>query len=154
MDMDIFSRVTYHKIEIMPEEQWMSMKDKISPYGVTNPGEEIRRAVYVEFPYRAMDFFRIRTEHGKKLAASAEQDGALQVLFNRASMELFGDAFRRGARLYTGGTPENANSMTDWNRPVHYAGKWLQVQDVVDIRLNDFHQGEEPLMLVGVAGRP
>ena len=150
MDMDIFSRVTYHKIEIMPEEQWMSMKDKISPYGVTNPGEEIRRAVYVEFPYRAMDFFRIRTEHGKKLAASAEQDGALQVLFNRASMELFGDAFRRGARLYTGGTPENANSMTDWNRPVHYAGKWLQVQDVVDIRLNDFHQGEEPLMLVGV----
>ena len=94
-----FSRVTYHKIEIMPEEQWMSMKDKMSPYGVTNPGEEIRRAVYVEFPYRAMDFFRIRTEHGKKLAASAEQDGALQVLFNRASMELFGDAFRRGARL-------------------------------------------------------
>lgn len=77
MDMDIFSRVTYHKIEIMPEEQWMSMKDKISPYGVTNPGEEIRRAVYVEFPYRAMDFFRIRTEHGKKLAASAEQDGGV-----------------------------------------------------------------------------
>ena len=31
MDMDIFSRVTYHKIEIMPEEQWMSMKDKMSP---------------------------------------------------------------------------------------------------------------------------
>ena len=145
MRSDIFNRVTTHYMEVMPEALWLQ----------GSVGEEeadaVKSVIYMEIPYRAMEFFHIRTANGGTLSAEAEQPGKLQVLFNRAAMQECGLTDFRQARLYTGWISGNEwmAFQGDYGNG-HYVRQALQIQDVADIRLNDFHQQERPLMLAGV----
>lgn len=151
MPTDIFNRVTGHEIQVMPEDQWVRLQLKIDAYGGGNLPERVKQMVYVEMPYRAIDFFRLRTEDGAKPRGPKGEDGLFHVWLNRTALQDFGLAdLKRVPSLFTGGMPENSNSIMDYEKEKHYWGRKLQVDDVVNVRLNDFHRVEQPMMIVPV----
>ena len=145
MRSDIFNRVTTHYMGVIPEAVWLQH------HWGEDEADAAKSVIYMEIPYRAMEFFHIRTEQGGTLKAEEEQPGKLQVLFNWAAMQECGLTHPGQAKLYTGMFIRHeymaANGNSDFG---HYFWQELQIQDVADIRLNDFHQQERPLMLVGV----
>ena len=145
MRSDIFNRVTTNYIGVIPEALWLQGnvgKDEV---------DAVKDIVYMEIPYRAMDFFHIRTVHGGTLSVETEQPGRLQVLFNRAAMQEFGLTYPKQAKLYTWMMTghEYMAYQGDYVHG-HYIRQALSVEDEADIYLNDFRQQERPLMLVGV----
>ena len=150
MPTDIFNRVTGHEIQVMPEDQWVRLQPQIDAYG-GDLAERVRQMVYVEMPYRAIDFFRLRTENGTKPHTPKGEDGLFHVWFNQAALQDLGLAdLKRVPSLFTGGMPENSNSIMDYEKEAHYLNRKLQVDDVVNVRLNDFHRAEQPMMIVPV----
>lgn len=95
MRSDIFNRVTTNYIGVIPEALWLQGnvgKDEV---------DAVKDIVYMEIPYRAMDFFHIRTVHGGTLSVETEQPGRLQVLFNRAAHAgIRSDVSQAGQALY------------------------------------------------------
>ena len=151
MPTDIFNRVTGHEIQVMPEEQWVRLQSQIDAYGGRSLPEKVKQMVYVEMPYRAVDFFRIRTENGTRPHTPKGEDGMFHVWFNRAALQDFGLAdLNRMPSLFTGGMPQNSNSIMDFEKEAHYLNRKLRVDEVVDVRLNDFHRAEQPMMIVPV----
>ena len=151
MPTDIFNRVTGHEIQVMPEEQWVRLQSQIDAYGGRSLPEKVKQMVYVEMPYRAVDFFRIRTENGTRPHTPKGEDGMFHVWFNRAALQDFGLAdLNRMPSLFTGGMPQNSNSIMDFEKEAHYLNRTLRVDEVVNVRLNDFHRAEQPMMIVPV----
>ena len=151
MPTDIFNRVTGHEIQVMPEEQWVRLQSQIDAYGGRSLPEKVKQMVYVEMPYRAVDFFRIRTENGTRPHTPKGEDGMFHVWFNRAALQDFGLAdLNRMPPLFTGGMSHNSNSIMDSEKEAHYLNRKLRVDEVVNVRLNDFHRAEQPMMIVPV----
>ena len=111
-------------------------------------------------PYkdRNVERDRVQIYKGRKLLSEKASDtlavkllGKLQVLFNGSAMQAFNVKDVRKARLYTGKMTGNEQCIllkTDYN--THYEHQALNIVGEVDIRLSDFHKGEEEMMLVGV----
>lgn len=151
MPTDIFNRVTRHEIQVLPEEQWLRLHPQLDAYGGRSLPETVRQMVYVEVPFRTVDFFRLRTEDGRKPEPFRGDDGRFHVWLNRMAMQELGLAgLERVPSLFTGGMPENANSILSEDKEKHYMNRRLSVDAVVNVRLNDFHEVERPMMIVPV----
>ena len=143
MPGDIFNPVSLHYISVGTEEE---LADRKESYESGDKGVR-----YAEIPFRAMEFFGIKSKNGATFSPKAEQAGKLQVLFNGSAMQAFNVKDVRKARLYTGKMTGNEQCIllkTDYN--THYEHQALNIVGEVDIRLSDFHKGEEEMMLVGV----
>ena len=143
MPGDIFNPVSLHYISVWTEEELAEGKESYES------GDKGVR--YAEIPFRAMEFFGIKSKNGATFSQKAEQAGKLQVLFNGSAMQAFNVKDVRKARLYTGKMTGNEQCIllkTDYN--THYEHQALNIVGEVDIRLSDFHKGEEEMMLVGV----
>ncbi len=98
----------------------------------------------IEIPFRAVDFFNIRTKHGGKLLAKDENVGEIQVYINSEAA----DEMPLTETYYFGG-------MTGFKRshdPMRndYYGKRLNIKDVVPMRNVDCFFQQSPVMLIGV----
>ena len=143
MPGDIFNPVSLHYISVWTEEELAEGKESYES------GDKGVR--YAEIPFRAMEFFGIKSKNGATFSQKAEQAGKLQVLFNGSAMQGVNVKDVRKARLYTGKMTGNEQCIllkTDYN--THYEHQALNIVGEVDIRLSDFHKGEEEMMLVGV----
>ena len=143
MPGDIFNPVSLHYISVWTEEELAEGKESYES------GDKGVR--YAEIPFRAMEFFGIKSKNGATFSQKAEQAGKLQVLFNGSAMQAFNVKDVRKARLYTGKMTGNEQCIllkTDYN--THYEHQALNIVGEVGIRLSDFHKGEEEMMLVGV----
>ena len=143
MPGDIFNPVSLHYISVWTEEELAEGKESYES------GDKGVR--YAEIPFRAMEFFGIKSKNGATFSQKAEQAGKLQVLFNGSAMQAFNVKDVRKARLYTGKMTGNEQCIllkTDYN--AHYEHQALNIVGEVGIRLSDFHKGEEEMMLVGV----
>ena len=144
MPGDIFNPVSLHYISVGAEEELAGRKESYES------GDKGVR--YAEIPFRAMEFFGIKSKNGATFSSKAEQADKLQVLFNGSAMQAFNVKDVRKARLYTGKMTGNEQCIllkTDYN--THYEHQALNIVGEVDIRLSDFHKGEEEMMLVGVS---
>ena len=85
------------------------------------------------------------------LSPKAEQAGKLQIMFNGSAMQAFNVGNVRKAQLYTGRMMCN-ETCCFWGRDefAHYDHQALNIAGEANIRLSDFHHGEEAMMLVGV----
>ena len=86
-----------------------------------------------------------------KAKPKAEQAGKLQIMFNGSAMQAFNVGNVRKSQLYTGRMMGNENCCF-WggDELAHYDHQALNIVGEANIRLSDFHHGEEAMMLVGV----
>ncbi len=143
MRADIFNRFTRLSVNVLTEEEWNAGKG-----GWRTEENTIR---FMEIPYKAFDFFHIRMAEGQAPEPETEE-GRLPVVMNEAAVRRFcpqGTAMRLWAGFVDGGW----NSLMDMNLSSCVAGKQLDVQGIAAIRLSDFHEEEQPLMLVGAEDR-
>ncbi len=103
----------------------------------------------LELPFRAMDFFNLRTENGGKLLATDEKSGEKQVFLNQEAMDLLNP----DETYYMDRTGEYRTSMFEY----HQENKWLfgsrlNIKDVVKLRTEDAFHVVPPIMFVGMDG--
>ena len=143
MRSDIFNSVTKHRISVWTEEELSSGKE--------NYDGDYNQIRYAEIPFRAMEFFGIKSKDSAMLSPKAEQAGKLQVMLNSSAMQAFHVGDVRESRLYTGSLLSNENcSFWGGDELAHYNYQALNIVGEANIRLSDFHHGEEAMMLVGV----
>ena len=143
MNSDIFNPVTKHYISVWTEEELAEGKE--------NYDGDYNQVRYAEIPFRAMAFFGIKSKDGAMLSPKAEQAGKLQIMFNGSAMQAFNVGNVRKSQLYTGRMMGNENCCF-WggDELAHYDHQALNIVGEANIRLSDFHHGEEAMMLVGV----
>ena len=143
MRSDIFNPVTKHYISVWTEEELAEGKE--------NYDGDYNQVRYVEIPFRSMAFFGIKSKDGAMLSPKAEQAGKLQIMLNSSAMQVFNAGNVRESQLYTGRMMGNENcSFWGGDELVHYNYQALNIVGEANIRLSDFHHGEEAMMLVGV----
>ena len=143
MNSDIFNPVTKHYISVWTEEELAEGKE--------NYDGDYNQVRYAEIPFRAMAFFGIKSKDGAMLSPKAEQAGKLQIMFKGSAMQAFNVGNVRKSQLYTGRMMGNENCCF-WggDELAHYDHQALNIVGEANIRLSDFHHGEEAMMLVGV----
>ena len=139
MRSDIFNRWTRLHVNVLTEDEWNAGKADWWTDGNTMS--------YIEVPYRAFDFFRIRMAEGEAVEHDEGGD-RLPVVLNEAARRQFHVRNLEAARLHAG-TAEKGMYIIHWGNPSCVAGKPLDVTGIADIHLADFHEEEQPLMLVG-----
>lgn len=143
MRSDIFNPVTKHYISVWTEEELAEGKE--------NYDGDYNQVRYVEISFRSMAFFGIKSKDGAMLSPKAEQAGKLQIMLNSSAMQVFNAGNVRESQLYTGRMMGNENcSFWGGDELVHYNYQALNIVGEANIRLSDFHHGEEAMMLVGV----
>ncbi len=100
---------------------------------------------FCQLPYRAFDFFNLRTRDGHKLHANAEQPGAMQVCLNPAALELINPA----DSYYICTTGEYQTAVWDFLQKKAPYGTRIDVKDVAEWRTTDAFKVAPPVMFVG-----
>ncbi len=162
MRADIFNRVSNYQGIIVPEEVYRQElaetggdMDKVRDYYQSVPErQKFLKFTFVEIPYKAFDFFGLESEYGH--CFSPEKLGAEQwpAMLNSKAREQLGLNFPDEDRLYLRETTKERKSWTDSRRgKYHFRDAALQMQDVLNVRLTDFHKEEEPAVFIGVPER-
>ena len=144
MRSDIFNRWSRVEVNVLTEDEWNEGKKDLRT--------EENMMAYVEIPYRAFDFFHIRMADGHALVPGGE-GSRLPVVLNEAARRQFHVRNLQEARLYAGMVEDGGYIMMLKDNASCVGGKPLDVKGITDIRLTDFHEDEQPLMLVGIPER-
>ncbi len=103
----------------------------------------------VEIPYDAVRFFNLRTRFGKGFITEGLAAGEWSVMLNPGACKLLG-IDRPGAGLILRDLTSYSWNYTDVDATYHFRRAPLRVCDVAEVRLTDFHQPDEPLVIFGV----
>ncbi len=149
MPCDMFNRMTRLSVIVVDENTKESKSvGEIRKSWNDGAGIEID---YVEIPYRAFEFFNIRTENGLKLLSKDELSGELQVCLNQKAMKLLAPGGTLNTDYYTSFTYKQTKTRMIGNSiGEHWLNKRIDVKDVVKVRTTDFFSEEMPTMIVGV----
>ncbi len=104
----------------------------------------------IELPFRAMQFFNIRTEHGVGLRANTAPAGRWPVMLNRKACETLGLASPAGTSIILQSRTGMSYSYSHGNGPSHLNLERLYVQDVAKIRMTDFHSEDDAVVFLGI----
>ncbi len=162
MPADIFNRVSNFKGIVVGEEKfrrevqetgndWGKMNEYYYSAVLGKESDEIRNITLMEIPYAAIDFFRLKTEHGKAFSTAGLAAEEWPVMVNRKALETLELNFPREDKLYMRLLTMQMNAMNNSQRGgEHYFNSLLRVQDVLDFCPTDFHQQAEPIVFIGV----
>ena len=139
MRSDIFNRWTRLHVNVLTEDEWNA--------GKADWKMDENTMSYIEIPYKAFDFFRIRMAEGEAVEHDEGGD-RLPVVLNEAARLQFHVRNLEEAHLHAG-MAEDGKYTAIIGKPSCVAGKPLDVTGIADIHLVDFHEEEQPLMLVG-----
>lgn len=165
MRADIFNSFSRRRMRLYTAEEKENGLDKQDEANesrnmvermMTPISNEQRRIVSViEVPYRAIDFFHIRVEGAPTPVWSerTEQEGMVQVVLNQAAAQLLkignkGEHREQVPAYYP--VNDGFDNVLLFNSNDHISDKQLNIRGVAAMRLTDFHEPEEPLMMVGI----
>lgn len=163
MPADIFNSFTRRRMRVYTEEEGNDtsvgryntsgtlvdrMKDEFEKDG-------LRVLSLIEVPYRAIDFFHIRVEGAASPVWSeeGEREGRVQVIVNPAAARLLsiGEKGERRAQAPTYYSDlYGANNAVIFTGSDHISERALDIRGVAPLRLTDFHEGDDALMLAGI----
>ncbi len=148
---DLFNGITQIGVGVITEEMLkqkeMSNLDWAHFY---QEKPEYRGFRLIEIPFRAMQFFDIKTEHGAGLKAEAAPAAQWPVMLNRKACERLGLASPVGTSLILQRRTSISYSYNTGNGPSHLDMARLYVQDVAKIRMTDFHAEEDAVVFLGI----
>ncbi len=159
MPADIFNRVSNYLGIVVPEEVYTKElaetggdRDKtIDYYKNFTERQKYQNFTFVEIPYKAFDFFRLKTEYGRGFSTEGLAVEEWPVMLNSKACEQLGLNFPNEDRLYLRQTTMQRNSWTDSRQgEYHFRDAALRMQDVLNVTLTDFHKEEEPAVFIGV----
>ncbi len=104
----------------------------------------------VEIPFRAMEFFNIKTEFKGGLRAGTAPTGQWPVMLNRKACERLGLDSPVGTSVILQRRSSISYSYSHGNGPSHLDMERLYVQDIAKVRMTDFHAEEEPIVFLGI----
>ncbi len=148
METDIFNRQSYTSTTVYPGDVFRA----IGPEGISEHAPEDGVLLnHVELPFRAIDFFNIRTEDGRKLLPEVDSEGMLQVYLNKEAMQILVKDSDGVVDYYATRDGSAYMNYVEGGRMIkHWANKQLNVVDVANLHLVDFHSSSGPVMFVGV----
>ncbi len=152
MESDIFNRIARNKIlvvdeNVYPEAVMYLNEDNIYEHIKHMPHISMN---YVEIPFRAIEFFNIRTALGQILTPEEESADMLQVFLNNEAMRLVAPGGVPKKNYHTLGLHDGMFSVSQDNNVRHWEAKRLNIRDVANIRTTDFYTAATPTIYVGV----
>ncbi len=141
MGSDIFNGKQGMTVYVLNEEDMQKVK------GDRNLRKEVKFTGFgfFELPYRAIDFFNLRTLNGRKLLASEEQLGVKQVYLNPEAMKLINS----NDTYHIGSTGNYQTAVFNFLRKANLYNARIDIKDVTDWRMVDAFKVNEPVMFVG-----
>ncbi len=101
---------------------------------------------FFELPFRAIDFFNLRTKDGRKLLAAEEQPGVKQVYINAEGLEYINP----DETYLIGSTGEYQTAVWDYLEKANLYGTRIDIKDVTDWRAVDAFNVAPSMMFVGM----
>lgn len=165
MQSDIFNNHSRRRVRLYTTEEKNNAPSGISDK--TSPGNlmermklpiaqnQLRIAALIEVPYRAIDFFHIRVEGASTPVWSerTEQENKVQVIVNQPAAKILKIGNKGEHREQAPAYYSKLYGVRDavlFEDNDHISDKQLDIRGVAPLRLTDFHEPEEPLMLAGI----
>ncbi len=154
MPADLFNRLSRIRAAIVTEE--MLRAEEVA--GMEPWYEFYRQSAYekclgislVEIPYDAVRFFDLRTRFGKGFTTEGLAAGEWPVMLNPKACEVLGIDRPGADPLILRDLTSCSWTYTDVDATSHFPRSTLRVCDVAEVRFTDFHQMDEPLVILGV----
>ncbi len=150
MQADLFNRQTLNEL-ILFDENGYPNSGQASYQDIYQNIVPHVKVQYVEVPFRAIDFFNIRTENGRKLLPEDDREDELQVYVNSEAKKLIAPTGEQQLDYYATKIMLSRMSITpDMDAPQHWENKRLNIKDVTTLRTNDFLSSAVPTVFTGI----
>ncbi len=154
MHGDLFNGITKVGIAVITED--MLKQKEISGldwgqfYQERPEYQRLKGFRLIELPFRAMQFFNIRTEHGVGLRPNTAPTGQWPVMLNRKACDILGLDKPAGTSIILQSRTGISYSYNHGNGPSHLNMERLYVQDVAKLRMTDFHTEDDAVVFLGI----
>ncbi len=154
MPADIFSPITEHGFRVFTTQQ----QRELQPYVGTDEFYKIswemckdrKTLLYIEIPFRAMDFFHIAVDEGEPLHAEGLSSNELPVLLNRQALDDLQEDFPTRLHYHYGRMSHISMGRMDNEKEKHFEGAPLRIQGVTHLTNAPYFGRPAAMAFVGV----
>ncbi len=129
---------------------YMALQDEHEHLKSENEEEYKRTEVmYVEIPFKAIDFFDIQLRNGQKWRQEDDLPNELQAYINEEAMKLIAPDGKLKMDYYIKQFIWGSGINRDLNMPSHWKNNRINIKDVALVRISDFFSEGNPIIFVG-----
>ncbi len=151
---DIFCPITEHGFRAVTAQQHQELLPYVGTDEYYKKSWEMckdqKAMLYIEIPFRAVDFFRISIDQGAPLSAEGLAPGELPVLLNRQALDGLQEDFPTRRIYHYERFTHASMASCDEEKERHFEGAPLRIQGVMHLTNAPYLGQPKPLALVGV----